>query len=413
VWQLVDNGIYISNGSVMKKIKLLYIVFYGCPPDKINKKDKIEDALNFVINENKLSLILSKYCQLKKFEILGFVLLKEIFFLIYTQSKNGVLVLGILTYNRNKLKNIMKSLTNKFCPLKTDKFECYPLDGSKWIEENGKDERFLIKIKKELFKKQSKFQLIRLVDTYKYKKVLLLDDKIQSAQTDEFVYHEALVHPGLLMHRNPKKILILGAGEGATGREIIRHNSVDNIVAIDIDKEVIRVAKKYLHEWHNNVFRSSKYQLIFMDAKKFVKTTNEKFDVIISDLTDPDTKLAFTLYSKRFYEDVKKILKENGIFITQAHCPLSKEFCKIYKNLSEIFKNVCPYVTYVESFNGLWGFMIASDKKLNKKINVSKLLKKRGVNNLKYYDQESHNFMFSLPKYIRDAISFGNLDIIK
>jgi len=213
------------------------------------------------------------------------------------------------------------------------------------------------------------------------------------------------VHPALLIHPNPANILIIGAGEGASGREILKHNTIKKITGIDIDKELITIVKKYLKEWHQGAFDNKKYKLIIEDGRKFLEKTNEKFDIIICDLTDPvyNSPVRY-LYTKEFYKLVKKALNKNGIFVTQAQTidpNKLKLHCSISKTLKSVFKNVKSYNVHVESFKALWGFLIASDNNINIDIDVDDILKKRNVKNLKHYNQETHNRMFLFPKYFK------------
>ena len=278
-----------------------------------------------------------------------------------------------------------------------------------WMKEVIKCEGiiFLTEVDKILVEKETKFQKIGLCVTDPYGKVLVIDDEPQSCQIDEFVYHESLIHPAMIMHPNPKKILILGAGEGATGRELLKHNTVEKIVAIDIDGEAIDFYKEHLKEWHQGSFDHPKYELHIMDAKDYIENCKEKFDVVICDLTDPirGSPVRF-LYTKEFYEKVKKVMNEDGILIMQAHYidanpKLVELHCSERLTLNSVFGNILSLSAYIDSFKALWMYIIASSKEI-KKIDVDKLLKERGVTGLKFYDQITHNRMSSQPKYARE-----------
>lgn len=260
-------------------------------------------------------------------------------------------------------------------------------------------------ISKVLVEQKTPFQRALLVEFFRFGKALILDGKIQSSIADEFIYHEALVHPLLLSLDKPEKVLILGGGEGATLREVLKHKSVRSATMVDIDPVVIEFAKKYLQEWHQGAFDNPRTNLVIEDGYKFIKETRETYDTIVIDLTDPiKDSPSQLLYTKEFYEDVKKIVK--GGIVTQATSPsFSLEtFSVIYNTLKQVFKKVSVSIVYVPAFDGLWGFVYASDNvnpaELSKE-EVNRRINERIEGTLRFYDGETHNTMFSIPKYIR------------
>ena len=263
-------------------------------------------------------------------------------------------------------------------------------------------------ITKVIAEEKTPYQRALLVELARFGKALILDGKIQSTITDEFIYHEALVHPLLLSINNPEKILILGGGEGATLREVLKHKTIKNVTMVDIDPVVIDFAKKYLQEWHQGAFDNPKSKLVIEDGYKFIKETKEKFDAVVIDLTDPiKDSPSQMLYTKEFYEEVKRISKW-GI-VTQATSPsFSLEtFSIIYNTIKHVFKKVSAGITYVPAFDGLWGFVYASDE-VNpaefSKEEINNRIKERIDGSLRFYDGETHITMFSIPKHIREVL---------
>lgn len=256
----------------------------------------------------------------------------------------------------------------------------------------------------------SRYQKILIANLARFGKTLIIDGKIQSSISDEFIYHETLVHPLLLALENPQKVLIIGGGEGATLREVLKHKSVKEVVMVDIDESVVEFAKKFLEEWHKGAFNDPRTRLIIADGYEYVKNTNERFDAVILDLTDPqkDSPSA-KLYTKEFYSMVKRILDPNGGLVTQATSPsFSVEVFSVINNtLRQVFKYVSPAITYVPSFDGLWGFINASDK-----VNVASLsidevdrrIRERINGELLFYDGTTHLSIFNIPKYIRKVL---------
>ncbi len=281
-----------------------------------------------------------------------------------------------------------------------------------WFVDQDSENRWILhKIKKHIKSAQTRFQNVEIFDSFALGRIVVLDGKIQSAEKDEFIYHEALVHPAMIMHPHPGNILILGGGEGTTLREVLKHPSVRNVKMIDIDKEFIQFCKKYLKKWHQNSFKDKRVELIYDDAFSYMRSVREKFDVIIADISDPvEEGPAKLLYTEKFYSLIKKSLTNEGIFVTHAtaidstvHTNISK---KIFKMLAKIFPLTNIYYDYVPSFGTLWTFVISSFRHNPLKISpvvIDERLSKRRVKVL-YYDSESHKRLFSLPKYIRNLL---------
>jgi spermidine synthase len=223
-----------------------------------------------------------------------------------------------------------------------------------------------LKVEKIYYQGKTKYQLVLLFQNNIFGKVLFLDGKIQSAQVDEFIFHEALVHPALITHAAPKKVLIIGGGEGATLRETLRHSTVEKVVMIDIDKKLVELCQKHLPEWSDGAFSDSRTRLRFGDARRYIERTTQKFDVIVSDLTEPVKEgPSVYLFTKEFFEKTFQTLKEDGIFVLQAGGadPFYYQFfTACAKTLNEIYPLVRPYWTFVFSFCNPWGFILASKK---------------------------------------------------
>lgn len=265
----------------------------------------------------------------------------------------------------------------------------------------------LYRIKRHLFSLKTKFQHLRLLNTYSHGIILILDGRIQSALSDEYIYHEALVHPVMVLHSKPEHILILGGGEGAALREVLKHQ-VKDVVMVDIDRELIEFSKKHLKKWHQGSFFDKRAKVIFSDAMSFIKDTNNKFDVIISDISDPtEGSHAQNIYTREFFSLLRKRLTPQGIFITQAtevfYNP-SEVFSIIVKTVSSAFPHIKPYMEYLPSFSSLWGFVIGSKGQIipNKEL-IRERLKQKRIKT-RYYNEDTHLRIFSLPKPLLQKI---------
>ncbi len=243
-------------------------------------------------------------------------------------------------------------------------------------------------------------------------KSLVIDGKVQSSISDEHWYHEALVHPPLLVHSCPRRVLIIGGGEGATAREVLRHRCVEEAVMVDIDGELIEAARRYLPEWSMGAFEDPRLKLVIDDGLRYVERaleSGESFDAIILDLVDPtEGGPAAQLYTFEFYQRLKRLAPE-GIVVTQAtslsHTP---HVAAVIRNtLARVFRLTRVYGTYVRAYNGLWGFVAASDVYDPGSLDareVERRLRERVAGPLRFYDGETHVWMMNLPKPVREIL---------
>ncbi|KAK2644996.1 hypothetical protein Ddye_020191 [Dipteronia dyeriana] len=237
-----------------------------------------------------------------------------------------------------------------------------------WYEEIIDDDlKWSFALNRVLHKGTSQYQDIALLDTKHFGKVLVIDGKMQSAEVDEFIYHECLIHPPLLCHPNPKTVFIMGGGEGSAAREALKHKTIEKVVMCDIDQEVVDFCRRYLTV-NQEAFGDKKLNLVVNDAKAELEKRSEKFDIIVGDLADPvEGGPCYQLYTKSFYQRIlKPKLTENGIFVTQAGPAgifTHKEvFSSIYNTIKQVFKYVLAYTAHVPSFADTWGWVMASDQ---------------------------------------------------
>lgn len=286
----------------------------------------------------------------------------------------------------------------------------------KWyIEQTSEDEIILHSLKEIICFENSPYQRIEVIRSGNFGRCLLLDGKMQSAEADEFIYHEALVHPVMLFSESVNRILIAGGGEGATLREVLKY-PVQEVVMVELDESVVKIAKRYLPEWNSGAFDDPRVRLIIDDARAYIEKTKNYFDVIIIDLPEPaEGGPAYLLYTKEFYEKVKEALTENGMMVTQAASTSVNNlrvFVSIVTTLKQVFPYVRPYITYIPSFYAPWGFVMAS-KKVNPDEFSNKIREKLSLieKTLRFYDVDAHTAMFCLPKHIKIAIETGGVVI--
>ncbi|MFN8521794.1 MAG: spermidine synthase [Chloroflexota bacterium] len=274
----------------------------------------------------------------------------------------------------------------------------------------GPGERGAYEITSTVARHQSTFQLIEILDTAAHGRALFLDGAPQSAESDEFIYHEALVQPALLAHPDPRQVLICGGGEGATLREVLRHPSVERAVMVDIDGELVELCRHHLPSMHQGAFDDRRAELVVGDALAILRDRPDQYDAIIIDLTDPsDEGPAATLYGRDFYELAKSRLATGGILAVQSYAFGPGPACQrwlgtIVTTLSSQFGFVRPYRAEVPFFKDSWAFCTASDTVDPLALPGSTIddrIAARGVAGLRFYDGVTHGSIFALPRYAR------------
>ncbi len=251
---------------------------------------------------------------------------------------------------------------------------------------------------------KSEFWDLAIFENGRFGRVLAIDGVIQLTEKDEFIYHEMITHVPLLAHGNAKSVLIIGGGDGGALREVLRHEYLERVIQVEIDPSVIELSKKYLPSLSLGAYDNPRAKVVIQDAAKYVKETDQTFDVIICDSCDPEGS-ASVLFTSEFYGDVKKILNPGGIFVNQNGAPfMQKEELKLtQKNREPHFKYVTFYAASIPTYVG--GFMAlgwASDKKykVSERVLKDRLSKIKGK--MGYYTPAIHRASFALPQYMLD-----------
>ena len=285
------------------------------------------------------------------------------------------------------------------------------IDG--WFHERGPlwpGQAFSIQIKEVLYHQKSVFQDVLVFDSTNYGKVLVLDGVIQCTERDEHSYQEMMAHLPLYAHPNPKKVLVIGGGDGGVLREIARHSCVEEIVICELDKDVIDVSKKYL-PFMAKGFDDKRVTVHIKDGAQFMKENQSSFDVIITDSSDP-VGPACVLFETPFYKAMHGSLRDGGIICTQGECvwlhidliqPLVKAITPLFHTVEYAYCTIPSYPS------GQIGFIIAckagGESGNGCKVPV-RVPEERLQKELKYYTPEIHQASFVLPAFAKRAI-FG------
>ena len=257
-----------------------------------------------------------------------------------------------------------------------------------------------IKIKRKLVDKSSKYQKIQIFDSLTYGRVLALDGIVQITEKDEAAYSEMLVHPLIYYLRNPKRVLIIGGGDGAVAEELLKYKFIQKIDLVDIDIEVINLSKKYLKRINKNSLIDKRVNIFVQDALVFTENTNKKYDIVIADRPDP-VGAGKNLFKIKFYKNIKNILSSKGIAIFQSGVPFlqKNETRGVCKHISSTFKNSGVILTVVPSYIGgymalVWG----SNKSF---LNINRKKKHKIQIKTEYFNEELSYSSLTLPNFIK------------
>ncbi len=268
-----------------------------------------------------------------------------------------------------------------------------PIDeGFVILEPVGLYSRSIYKVERIHVMKKTRYQEVMIADIKGLGRALIIDNLIQSSEIDEHYYHESLVHPAMVLHPNPRRVLIIGGGEGATLREVLKHSTVEKAVMVDIDGEVVEFAKEYLEFMHKGSFYDPRAEVVIMDGKEYLlKAETGSFDVIIFDLTDPYAgEVALELYSEKMYREAFRVLGDDGVVVTQAGNSFfyRDAYNMVLENMARVFPIIEEYQAWVPVFGYACNFILGSKKYEPRSVSAEEAerrLRERGVRN-KYFD---------------------------
>lgn len=264
-------------------------------------------------------------------------------------------------------------------------------------------------VDKELYREKTAHQDLIIFENAAMGRVMALDGVVQTTERDEFIYHEMMTHVPLLAHGAAKSVLIIGGGDGAMLREVSRHPEVEKITMVEIDAGVVTFCRQYLPNHSAGAYDDPRFTLVIDDGVNFVNQTQEKFDVIISDCTDPIGP-GESLFTSEFYAGCKASLNENGIFVAQnGVCFLQQdEAVNSHRKLSHYFGDVSFYQAAIPTYyGGIMTFAWASDNPALRQLDTATLqtrFKAAGLT-CHYYTPAIHTGSFALPQYLLNALS--------
>ncbi len=263
-------------------------------------------------------------------------------------------------------------------------------------------------IREVLFESKTAHQHLLIFLSERFGRVLVLDGVVQTTELDEFIYHEMLAHVPLFSHPAPKQVLIIGGGDGGLLREVLKHDGVEQVVQVEIDRAVIDLCSQYLPHHSNGAFAHPKTQIVIDDGVAFVNRTTQRFDVVISDCTDPIGP-GELLFSSDFYRGVSRCLNPGGIFAAQNGSAFLQpaEIATTYQRFAAYFPTRRFFTAAVPTYVGglmtfAWGSLDPQAQPLD--ITLVQARFERSRINTRYYNPALHVASFALPQYVLDSL---------
>lgn len=260
-------------------------------------------------------------------------------------------------------------------------------------------------ITKVLYRERTEHQDLIIFETPTYGRVLALDSIIQVTEKDEYVYHEMMTHVPILAHGRARRVLVIGGGDGGILRESLRHKTVERVTMVEIDRSVVDMCLEHMPSIPRKAFKDRRTNLVIADGARFVAETEDRFDVVIVDSTDP-VGPGEVLFTERFYRDCHRVLTPGGVLVNQNGVPFMQadEVTMTYRRRRKSFKDVGFYVAAVPSYyGGLMALGWASDDPNKRNVPAATIARRAaaaGLGKTGYYTPAIHHAAFALPAFV-------------
>jgi len=350
--------------------------------------------------------------------VTGMLLLAESHLAVHTWPELGGITLDVYVCNfsednSEKARRLMSELEDAFQPMRSHRQH---LHRGRPGEDTERDELVLedlnahsvygFRFQRRLLYTRTRHQQLELLESDQLGRTLRLDGRFMTSEKDEFFYHEALVHPAALAHPFPERVLILGGGDGGAAEELLKHGSVERVTLVDLDADVIEVARRELVGIHRGALDDPRVRVLCEDGDLFVSTTDDSFDLVLLDLTDPETP-AGPLYSEAFLSRLKRILAPGGAVVLHLGAPFfeGEQVRSLLRSLQRSFRIVSPYGLHIPLYGAYWGMAVASDDLEPPSLPPLELedrLQRRAITDLRYYNPLVHAGLFALPNFYRE-----------
>ena len=275
-----------------------------------------------------------------------------------------------------------------------------------FTERHTPNVKFSIRVDRQLYSGESDLQRIDVFESKEFGRILVLDGSVMLTEKDEFIYHEMLVHVPMAVHPNVNKVLVIGAGDGGAVRELAKYPEIEQIDLVENDRQVIQVSREYLPKV-SSALEDDRLYIFYEDGLKFVRGRKEEYDLIIVDSTDPFGP-GEGLFTKEFYDNCYKALKEDGIMVNQHESPFyeteATACMRADNRIVESFTVSRVYQAHIPTYpSGHWLFGFASKKYHPIHDLDGEKWSERGIET-KYYTPRLHEGAFCLPAYVEKLL---------
>jgi len=413
---------------------------YDCDIEKINDVSFVEKCMLAAADKSGATVINSTFHHFSPFGVSGVIVIQESHFSIHCWPEYGYASVDIYTcgdtvnpwtayeylkdsfcashgstieLNRGQQNLISSSPLSKVKKAHKihEKHQSFQSSRNIWFTERNENIALSLKHSGErLYHYLSEYQKIEVFQTEALGKILVLDGRIACAEEDEYVYHEMISHVPVFAHSNPKDILVIGGGDGGRVRELLKHENIRHVDLVEIDEYVIKASKEFLPEMASSL-PDEKVTVRIEDGVHYVESCNsESYDIVIVDSDDPMGPNE-GLFTERFYIEIYRVLRSDGIMITQSESPrFNKQVFKdVFKCYEKIYgkNSVYCYLMYLPSFpSGMWSFSFSSKSATSplQRLKKDEIHAFSDKHKLKYYSYEGHKSAFVLPKFVQDIL---------
>lgn len=352
--------------------------------------------------------------------VTGTILLAESHLALHTWPEQSGVTLDIYvcnfsTDNSKKASQLLDAMTAMFDPAQAHHQRLRRGEigaahtaqsmGQEWLNEHS---AYAYQLGPVLYREQSPYQLIEVHDSPQFGRLFRLDGDYMTSEKEEFFYHEALVHPAAASHGKITNVLILGGGDGGAAEELLKYPSVERVVIAELDEVVIRVARDYFQSIHHGALDDPRVEVRIGDGLAYVRDTAERFDLVLLDLTDPDTP-ASALYTAEFFSSVQKLLNPGGAMVLHTASPIFRPDIvrTLYQRLQKNFNIVAPMGLYIPLYGAYWSFAVCSndlDPRTADATQIAGVITSAGLTDLNYYNPSTHQGLFALPGYFQKLL---------
>lgn len=384
-----------------------------CDPEGLRAAAKFEAKCTELVRAAGLEVIGTQFHQFDGGGFTGVVLLAESHVAVHTWPDQAGVTLDVYVAhadagNAERARALFDALAAHFAPTETAS-GAIERGEHLLMESLNESTGFYIRAHRQLGEWQTRYQRMSVYDTPAFGKVFRLDDSNTISEREAFVTHENLVHPTLCAHNAPRNVLILGGGDGGAAEEVLKHPSVENVTLVEFDEDVLRIAKDHFQSVNRGVFDHPKLRVVIRDGLEYLRENTDKYDVIVLDLNDPAGPAA-AVYSTEAFQRMRQALAPGGAMVLQIGAPSAQpeRVAALAQRLNGVFRIVRPYTVFVPLYGAQWAMAVCSDKldpKAYTADEIDRRIEQRRLQDLRFYNGETHEGVFALPNFLRDLVA--------